>query len=108
MQAATKDYAIVAGGAGTACIMNTAGFWRTMEQVFIDLLTDEPAGLRLIDRFLDVQYERMVRTLEAGRGLLLDHVDGRRPGHAEVADDQHGALPQAHPPAPAALRRPGA
>lgn len=62
-------YAVVAGGAGTACIMNTAGFWRTMEQVFIDLLTDDPAGLRLIDRFMDVQYERMVRTLEAGRGL---------------------------------------
>ncbi len=64
-----EGYAIVAGSAGTACIMNTAGFWRTMEQVFIDLATDDPAGLRLIDRFLDVQYECMVRTLEAGRGL---------------------------------------
>ena len=63
-----EGYAVAAGGAGTGCIMNTAGFWRTMEQVFIDLLTDEPAGLRLIDRFLDVQYETMVRTLEAGKG----------------------------------------
>jgi uroporphyrinogen-III decarboxylase len=64
-----KDYCVVAGGAGTGCIMNTAGFWRTMEQVFIDLLTDDPAGLLLIDRFLDVQYQTMARTIEAaGRG----------------------------------------
>ena len=37
---------IIAGGAGTACIMNTAGFWRTMEQVFIDLLTDSGTTIR--------------------------------------------------------------
>lgn len=63
-----QDYGIVAGGAGTGCIMNTAGFWRGMEQVFIDLLTDDPAGLLLIDRFLAVQLRTMARTLEAGRG----------------------------------------
>lgn len=66
---AYDGYALVAGGAGTGCIMNTAGFWRTMEQVFIDLISDDPAGLLLIDRFLDVQYETMARTLDAGRGL---------------------------------------
>jgi uroporphyrinogen decarboxylase len=63
-------YCVVAGGAGTGCIMNTSGFWRTMEQTFIDLITDDPAGLLLIDRFLEVQYQVMARTLEAGRGLF--------------------------------------
>ena len=46
------------------CIINTAGFLRGMEQVFVDLATDEPAGLLLIDRFLDIQFEVARRTLE--------------------------------------------
>lgn len=56
--------ALHVGGAGLACIMNTAGFFRGMEQVFVDLATDDPAGLLLIDRFLDIQYEQTARTLE--------------------------------------------
>jgi hypothetical protein len=60
-------YAVIAGGAGTGCVINTAGFWRTMEQVLIDLITDDPAGQRLIDRFLEVQYKILARTLEAAK-----------------------------------------
>ncbi len=59
-----NDYALCVGNAGLGCIINTAGFFRGMEQVFIDLATDEPAGLMLIDRLLDIQLETTRRTLE--------------------------------------------
>jgi uroporphyrinogen decarboxylase len=63
-----QQYAVHVGGAGLACIMNTAGFLRGMEQVFVDLALDEPAGLLLIDRMLNVQLEVTRRTLEAAAG----------------------------------------
>lgn len=59
-----------AGGAGTACIMNTIGFLRGMEQMFVDLITDNEAGLLLIDKLMDQQYGVMERTLEAGKGKI--------------------------------------
>ncbi len=65
--AANRAYGVHLGGAGLACIINTAGFLRSMEQVFIDLATDDEAGLLLIDRLLDVDYEITKRTLEAAR-----------------------------------------
>lgn len=68
-----EKYALFVGDAGLGCIMNTAGFFRGMEQVFIDLATDEPAGLLLIDRFLDLQFERLVRILERV-GKLVDFI----------------------------------
>ena len=61
-------HAVHLGNPGLACIMNTAGFLRTMDQVFVDLITDEPAGLLLIDRMLAVQFEVTRRTLEAADG----------------------------------------
>ena len=60
-----EEYAIYIGGAGLGCIINTAGFSRRMEQAFVDLVLDEPAGLLLIDRFLEIQLEVTRRTLEA-------------------------------------------
>ncbi|MBN1350595.1 hypothetical protein JXJ21_14355 [candidate division KSB1 bacterium] len=63
-----KDYCIVAGGAGVGDIINSMGMLRTMEQVLIDLITDNPAGLLLIDRTLEIVLEIMSRVLEAGRG----------------------------------------
>jgi len=60
-----QEYAVYVGGAGLGCIINTAGFFRGMEQVFVDLATDAPAGLLLIDRFLAVQLEVTRRTLAA-------------------------------------------
>jgi uroporphyrinogen decarboxylase len=65
-----EDYALVIGHPGWACIINTAGFFRGMTQVFMDLALEEPACLLLIDRFLDVQYGRMQRTLEASNGKI--------------------------------------
>jgi len=63
-----KEFAVHVGGAGLACIMNTAGFLRGMEQVFVDLALDEPAGLLLIDRMLAIQLEKTRRELEAAEG----------------------------------------
>ena len=65
-----KDYALVMGHAGWACIINTAGFFRGMTQVFMDLAMADPACMLLIDRFLDVQYEKTQRTLEAANGKI--------------------------------------
>lgn len=67
------EFCVVVGGAGTGDIINSTGMLRTMEQVLIDLVTDEPAGLRLIDRKNAVRLEVARRTLEAadGRADLL-------------------------------------
>ncbi len=63
-------YAVHVGGAGLGCIMNTAGFLRGMEQVFVDLATDDPAGLLLVDRMLAVQLEKTRREIEAAQGAV--------------------------------------
>ena len=65
-----KDFAVHVGGAGLGCIINTAGFLRGMEQVFVDLITDDPAGLLLIDRRLDIEYEMARRSIEAADRLV--------------------------------------
>ncbi|MBN1341269.1 MAG: hypothetical protein JXQ73_01240 [Phycisphaerae bacterium] len=63
-------HAVFAGGCGHGDIINSNGMLRTMEQVLVDLITDDPAGLLLIDRKLDIQIEITRRTLEAGKGLI--------------------------------------
>lgn len=68
---ASKDYALFYGNAGLGCIMNTAGFLRGMGQTFIDLATDDPAGLLVIDRILDLQLEVTRRALS----LIGHHID---------------------------------
>ena len=67
---AFQDYAVVTGGPGVGDIINSTGMLRTMAQVLIDLATDEPAGLRLIDRRIAIWEEIMRRTLEAAHGLI--------------------------------------
>ena len=59
-----QEYGMHVGNPGLACIMNTAGFFRSMDQMFIDLALDDPAGLLLIDRFLKLQLEKVERELE--------------------------------------------
>ncbi|MHC5056261.1 MAG: uroporphyrinogen decarboxylase family protein, partial [Planctomycetota bacterium] len=63
-----REYAVYVGGAGLGCIINSAGFLRGMEQVLVDLATDDPAGLRLIDRRLEIESEVARRVIEAARG----------------------------------------
>lgn len=65
-----QDYCLCLGGAGVGDIINSTGMIRTMEQVLIDLATDEPAGLRYIDRKIATQYEVIRRSLEAGAGKI--------------------------------------
>ncbi len=63
-----RDYAIVAGGAGLPDVINATGMIRTMEQVMIDLITDDPAFLRYVERKSTILLEVTRRTLEAAQG----------------------------------------
>lgn len=65
-----EGYAIYVGGPGTGDIINTTGMIRTMEQALVDLALDEPAGLCLVDRRLDIQLEVIQRILEAAKGRI--------------------------------------
>ncbi|NLE66576.1 MAG: hypothetical protein GX608_04060 [Lentisphaerae bacterium] len=65
---ANSGYCVVAGGAGEGDIINSTGMIRGMEQVLVDLLTDDEACLCYIDRKIGIQLEVMRRTLEAARG----------------------------------------
>jgi len=69
--AACRDrlpHAVHAGNPGLGCVMNTAGFLRTMEQMFVDLITDDAAGLLLIKRRMDIEFEVARRVLAAAEG----------------------------------------
>ena len=62
-----QEYAIN-GAAGFGDIINGNGFLRGMEQTLVDLITDDPAGLLLTDRRMEIQIEVTRRTIEAARG----------------------------------------
>jgi len=68
---AVQGYAIVLGGAGVGCILNNLGSIRGMDGVLCDVLTEEPAGMMLIDRFNELQLEVARRALSAA-GKLAD------------------------------------
>lgn len=63
-----EDYFVQVGGIGRGDIINQSGMLRTMEVVLMDLFTDDPAGLRLIDRRQEIELELIRRTLEAVEG----------------------------------------
>lgn len=63
-------YCLVAGNAGVGDIINSTGMVRTMEQVLVDLMTDDPVGLTYVDRKAAVMLEVTSRVLEAGKGLI--------------------------------------
>ncbi|MFH1730326.1 MAG: uroporphyrinogen decarboxylase family protein [Planctomycetota bacterium] len=56
------------GSGGFGDIINGNGMLRTMEQTLIDLVTDDPAGLLLAKRRVDIQIEITRRILEAANG----------------------------------------
>ncbi|HOX36457.1 MAG TPA: uroporphyrinogen decarboxylase family protein [Candidatus Brocadiia bacterium] len=63
------EYAIN-GSAGFGDIINGNGMLRSMEQTLVDLVTDDPAGLLLADRRMDIQIETTRRILEAAKGRI--------------------------------------
>jgi len=67
---AAKEYCVGTGDCGLSDIINATGMIRSMEQVLVDLMLDEPAGLLYIDRRTDILYEITARTLEAAKGKI--------------------------------------
>lgn len=65
-----KDYALYLGNPGLGDIINKAGMVRTMEQVLIDLINNDPITLRWTDRRLKVQLETTRRALEIADGAI--------------------------------------
>jgi uroporphyrinogen decarboxylase len=62
------QFAVYTGNPGLGDLINKSAMMRGMEQVLVDLITDDPAGLRLLDRRVAVQLEVTRRTLEAAKG----------------------------------------
>jgi len=65
-----SDYAICFGGAGTPDIVNGVSRGRGMEQVVIDIETNDEVGIAIIDRRVDFYYEYCRRALEAADGQI--------------------------------------
>jgi hypothetical protein len=62
-----KDYAVYAA-TGLGDIINGNGMLRTMEQTLVDLITNDPAGMLLADRRMEIQFEITRRAVEASKG----------------------------------------
>jgi uroporphyrinogen decarboxylase len=65
-----KEYAVYAGGAGLGDVINGNSMLRGMEQILVDMMTDDPAGLCLIKRKAELEIEIISRTLEKAEGLI--------------------------------------
>ena len=65
-----EDYCLSVGGQGIGCVINRAAKLRTMEQILVDLVTDDPAGLLLIERKQNIELEVIRRTIEAAKGMF--------------------------------------
>ena len=61
---ACGDHAIAIGGAGVSCILNSLGFLRGMDEILCDVATEDPVGMRLVDRFHEINIEITRRVLE--------------------------------------------
>jgi len=65
-----KDYCIVIGDPSTGDIINSAGMLFTMEEVLVNLILDNEACLRFIDRKNETQLEIIRRSIEAANGEI--------------------------------------
>lgn len=63
-----REFGIYTAGAGLPDIINGNGMLRTMEQTLVDLFTDDPAGMLLTRRRVEILLEVLRRTLEAAGG----------------------------------------
>lgn len=64
------QYCIHWGNPGLVDAINKTAMLRGVEQVLVDLATDDEAGLRLLDRRLEVQLELTARVLEKAAGKV--------------------------------------
>jgi uroporphyrinogen decarboxylase len=65
-----RHYALLIGNPGAGDMINSAGMVRSMEQVLMDLATEDPAGLLFMDRKNAIQLEVLSRSLEAAKGEI--------------------------------------
>jgi len=65
-----KGFAVCFGGAGMPDIVNGVSRGRGMEQVLIDIATDDEVGMAIIDKRVDFYYEFARRGLEAAKGKV--------------------------------------
>jgi len=61
-------YALFVGHAGIGDIINSSGMLRGAEQILMDLITDNSAGLLLAKRRTEINLEILHRTIEAAKG----------------------------------------
>jgi len=65
-----NDYAVCLGHAGMPDIVNGISRGRGMEQVLLDILTEDEVGVAIIDRRVDFYYEFLKRSLESAKGKV--------------------------------------
>lgn len=67
---AVSEYAVCFGGAGIPDIVNGVGRGRGMEQVLLDIMTQDEVGVAVIDRRCDFYYDYCRRALETAGDLI--------------------------------------
>jgi uroporphyrinogen decarboxylase len=67
---ALANFGVCFGDAGTPDIVNGVSRGRGMQQVLMDIATEDEVGLAIIDKRVDFYYECVKRGLEAGRGKI--------------------------------------
>lgn len=65
-----QGYAVVYGWPGNVDMINGTSFGRGFEQTIIDIATEDPAGLRIMERRLEFCHEQTRRALEACGGAI--------------------------------------
>jgi uroporphyrinogen decarboxylase len=65
-----SQYCIVFGNPGMGDFLNSTGRLRTMEQVYVDIITDDPAGLLYFQRKAEMELKVMERVLERAKGKI--------------------------------------
>lgn len=67
---ANQDYCVFVGRSGLGCIINRIGKLRSMDQILVDLITDDPVAEILIDRKQKIELEITKREIEACSGYV--------------------------------------
>jgi uroporphyrinogen decarboxylase len=78
---ALAEFAIYTGSWGTPDINNGVSFGRGMQQVMVDIMTEDPVGVAIIEKRTECLYQRWERTLEAANGKIDILVMGEDTGN---------------------------